>query len=92
MPANERGKIDDILQPLRLQDIAIHHPNLTTALRSLPAMASKLAPWAFRSSARALRTASRQQRRQFQVSAAPRSESLFVVCPHHTPRPPEPPY
>ena len=53
-----------------------------------PTMASKLAPWAFRSSARVLRTASRQQQRQFRVSAAPRSDSLNVVCP--LPRPAHP--
>ncbi|CAK3900980.1 NADH-ubiquinone oxidoreductase 24 kDa subunit, mitochondrial [Lecanosticta acicola] len=41
-------------------------------------MASKFAPWAFRSGARALRAPIQQQRRSFQVSSASRSASLMV--------------
>ncbi|GAB7360804.1 hypothetical protein MBLNU230_g0791t1 [Neophaeotheca triangularis] len=41
-------------------------------------MASKIAPWALRTSVRAARNAPKIQRRSFQVTAAPRSETLNV--------------
>jgi len=87
--ANQRANLAD--HHRRKPDFEKSHWNShTTTLHSLhhrvtshstTTMASKLAPWAFRSSARVLRTASRQQQRQFRVSAAPRSDSLNVVCP-----------
>jgi NADH dehydrogenase (ubiquinone) flavoprotein 2 len=48
-------------------------------------MASKLAPWALRSGGQALRTAARQQRRAFQVSAATRNESGTLNVHRDTP-------
>lgn len=41
-------------------------------------MASKMAPWALRGSARAVRSSFRQQQRSFHVSSASRSASLMV--------------
>jgi NADH dehydrogenase (ubiquinone) flavoprotein 2 len=46
-------------------------------------MASKLAPWAFRSSARVCRVATRQQQRQFRVSAIPCLASLLTALSQH---------
>lgn len=48
-------------------------------------MASKLAPWAVRSSTRALRSSTRWQQRSFCVSASQRSDSLNVVCHYYRP-------
>jgi hypothetical protein len=77
LPCTATGLRDVVASINGLTVAALHITPHTT-------MASKLAPWALRSSARAARSASKQHTRQFQVSALQRSEAIFVVCPTMT--------
>jgi hypothetical protein len=86
-PANQTALCADLPQTSKFQcskSRQHHHRPVSLPPTHPPhtlTMASKLAPWAFRSSARVCRVATRQQQRQFRVSQAPRSDSLNVVCP-----------